>query len=107
MALVERQSDVGGMDRAFLSASRSLAWTLVRARRYHAAMASITAPVLLIHGDRDQLVPVAAARATAAHRQAWRYVELEGVGHLPQLQVPDVVAEHILGLAARRGARRS
>ncbi len=97
VALVERQSDVGGMDRAFLSASRSLAWTLVRARRYHAAMASITAPVLLVHGDRDQLVPVAAARATAAHRQAWRYVELEGVGHLPQLQVPDLVAEHILG----------
>ena len=97
VALVERQSDVGGMDRAFLSASRSLAWTLVRARRYHAAMASITAPVLLVHGDRDQLVPVAAARATAAHRQAWRYVELEGVGHLPQLQVPDQVAEHILG----------
>jgi len=97
VALVERQSDVGGMDRAFLSASRSLAWTLVRARRYHAAMASIAAPVLLIHGDRDQLVPVAAARATAAHRQDWHYVELEGVGHLPQLQVPDLVAEHILG----------
>ena len=69
----------------------------MRANRYHAAMASVAAPVLLIHGDRDQLVPVAAARATAAHRQDWRYVELEGVGHLPQLQVPDLVAEHILG----------
>jgi pimeloyl-ACP methyl ester carboxylesterase len=60
-------------------------------------MSSIAAPVLLIRGDRDQLVPVAAARATAAHRQDWHYVELEGVGHLPQLQVPDLVAEHILG----------
>lgn len=97
VALVDRQSDVGGMDRAFLSAARSLAWALVRAHRYHAAMASVTAPVLLIHGDRDQLVPVAAARATAAHRRAWRYVELRGVGHVPQLQVPDVVAGHILG----------
>jgi pimeloyl-ACP methyl ester carboxylesterase len=96
VALVERQSDVDGIDRAFLSASRSLAWTLLRARRYHAAMASITVPVLLIHGDRDQLVPVEAARATAAQRPRWRYVELHGVGHVPQLQVPDEVAGHIL-----------
>ena len=96
VALVERQSDVTGMDRAFLSASRSLAWVLARTRAYDAAMASITVPVLLVHGDRDRLVPVSAARATARSHPAWRYVELGGVGHLPQLQVPDVLAAHIL-----------
>jgi pimeloyl-ACP methyl ester carboxylesterase len=97
VALVERQSDVAGMDRAFLSASRSLAWTLARTRSYRAAMASIAAPVLLVHGDADRLVPVAAARATARRHPAWRYVELAGVGHLPQLQAPDELAGHILG----------
>lgn len=96
VALVERQSDVAGMDRAFLSASRSLAWALARAWTYRAAMSSISVPVLLVHGDRDQLVPVTAARATARHHPAWRYVELAAVGHLPQLQVPDELARHIL-----------
>lgn len=96
VALVEHQSDVTGMDRAFLSASRSLAWVLARTRTYRAAMTSITAPVLLVHGDRDQLVPVTAARAVARHHPTWRYVELAGVGHLPQLQVPDELAGHIV-----------
>jgi pimeloyl-ACP methyl ester carboxylesterase len=97
VALVEHQSDVAGIDRAFLSASRSLAWTLVRARRYRAAMSSIRLPVLLVHGDQDRLVPVTAARATARDHPAWRYVELPGVGHLPHLQVPHQVATVVLG----------
>ncbi len=100
VALVERQSDVAGMDRAYLSAARSLAWALVRHRAYAAAMASITVPVLLVHGDRDRLVPVEAARALAARHPRWRYVELAGVGHLPQLQVPDELAGHLRGWLA-------
>jgi pimeloyl-ACP methyl ester carboxylesterase len=96
VALARHQLDVAGSDRAFLSASRSLAWTLVRARAYRAAMAAITVPVLLLHGDTDRLVPVTAARAAAARFPAWRYVELPGAGHLPQLQMPDVVAGHLL-----------
>jgi pimeloyl-ACP methyl ester carboxylesterase len=96
VALVERQSDVAGMDRAFLSASRSLAWTLARRATYEAAMRSVTAPVLLLHGDQDRLVPVEAARAVAGRHPGWRYVELEGIGHVPQLQVPEQVAGHLL-----------
>ncbi|OLT01349.1 alpha/beta hydrolase [Pseudonocardia sp. CNS-004] len=96
VALVEHQSDVAGIDRAFLSASRSLAWTLVRARRYRAAMSSIAVPVLLVHGDEDRLVPVTAARATTRDHPTWRYVELPGVGHLPQLQVPHQLAPLVL-----------
>ena len=95
VALVERQSDVAGMDRTFLSAARSLAWTLARRRAYEAAMSSITAPVLLVHGDQDRLVPVEAARAVARRHPRWRYVELAGVGHLPQLQVPEKLAGHL------------
>ena len=95
--LVARQSDVAGADRACLSASRSLTWALIRSRRYHAAMGSIMAPVLLIHGDQDQLVPVRAARAAARSHPRWRYVELRGVGHTPQLQAPDLVGSQITG----------
>jgi pimeloyl-ACP methyl ester carboxylesterase len=96
-ALVARQSDVAGMDRAFLSASRSLAWAMLRERRYRAARDAIAVPVLLVHGDRDTLVPVTAARAAAARHPAWRYVELPGVGHLPQLQEPEIVARLVAG----------
>jgi pimeloyl-ACP methyl ester carboxylesterase len=96
VALADRRTDVAGVDRAFLSASRSLAWALARARTYRAAMAAIPVPVLLVHGDRDPLVPIAAARATSRLQPAWRYVELDGVGHLPQLQVPDEVAARLL-----------
>ena len=95
VALVEHQSDVAGIDRAYLSASRSLVWTLVRDRHYRAAMSSVRVPVLLVHGDRDRLVPITAARAAARDHPAWHFVELPGVGHLPQLQVPHQLAAHV------------
>jgi hypothetical protein len=84
------------MDRAFLSASRSLTWALTWARPYRAAMSSITVPVLLVQGARDRLVPVTAAREAARRNPSWRYVELPGVGHVPQLQVPDRLSRILL-----------
>ncbi|GAA4547351.1 alpha/beta hydrolase [Pseudonocardia xishanensis] len=100
VALVARRRDVAGVDRAFLTAARSLAWVLVRAGEYRAAMAAVRVPVLLLHGDRDLLVPVAAARAAAARNPAWTYRELAGVGHVPQLQVPEVFTTEVLGWLA-------
>src|SRR4051794_7273886 len=96
VALIENRRDVAGMDRAFLSATRSLLWALVRSGAYRSAMSSIAVPVLLVHGDRDRLVPVSAARGAARRHPAWRYIELRGVGHVPQLQVPDLLADHLL-----------
>jgi len=96
VALVEQRQDVAGMDRAFLTAARSLLLLLVDPRRLRRAMDRITVPVLLVHGDRDRLVPVAAARDVAGRYPTWRYVELAGVGHVPQLQVPDRVAADVL-----------
>jgi pimeloyl-ACP methyl ester carboxylesterase len=55
----------------------------------------------VLHGDRDRLVPVEAAREVAQRLPAWRYVELGGVGHVPQLEVPERVAEEILGWLPR------
>jgi pimeloyl-ACP methyl ester carboxylesterase len=96
VTLLQERQDVEGMDRAFLGAARSLLRLLVDPRRYRKAMASIRVPVLLVHGDRDRLVPVAAARDIARRHPTWRYIELAGVGHVPQLQVPDRVAEDVL-----------
>ena len=96
ITLIEQRRDVAGMDKAFLSAARSLVRLLVDPRRYRVAMAGVTAPVLMVQGDVDRLVPVAAARDIAERHPDWRYVELEGVGHVPQLQVPERVASEIL-----------
>ena len=96
VALVEQRQDVAGMDRAFLTAARSLLLLLVDPRRLRRAMDRIQAPVLLVHGDRDRLVPVAAARDTARRHPFWQYLELAGVGHVPQLQVPEQLAKDVL-----------
>jgi pimeloyl-ACP methyl ester carboxylesterase len=100
VTLLEQREDVAGMDRAFLTAARSLLWILLDPRRYRSAMARVTAPVLLVQGDVDRLVPVDAARETARLNPAWRYEELAGVGHVPQLQVPDRLAALVLGWLA-------
>jgi pimeloyl-ACP methyl ester carboxylesterase len=96
VALVDQRQDVAGMDRAFLTAARSLLLLLVDPRLLNRAMASIRVPVLLVHGDQDRLVPVAAARLAAQRHPHWRYLELPGVGHVPQLQVPELLAAEVL-----------
>jgi pimeloyl-ACP methyl ester carboxylesterase len=97
VTLLQEREDVEGMDRAFLAAARSLLRVLADPRRYRTAMASIRVPVLLVHGDRDRLIPVAAARDIARRHPTWRYVEMADVGHVPQLQVPEKLAAEVLG----------
>ena len=78
--------------RIFLAAARSLLRVLSRRGNYNAMMAGIDVPVLLIGGEADRLVPVAAMRQAAARNAQWESVMLPGVGHTPQLEVPHAVA---------------
>jgi pimeloyl-ACP methyl ester carboxylesterase len=78
--------------RIFLAAARSLLRVLGRRQKYQAMMAGIDVPVLLIGGEDDRLVPIAAMRQAAARNPRWESVILPGVGHVPQLEVPDAVA---------------
>jgi pimeloyl-ACP methyl ester carboxylesterase len=77
--------------RVFLAAARSLLRVLARRQSYQKMMAGIDVPVLLIGGEDDRLVPVAAMRQAAARNPRWESVILAGVGHTPQLEVPDAV----------------
>ena len=45
------------------------------------ALRSLTVPTLVIHGDADRLVPLAAGRATAAAVPGARLEIIEGMGH--------------------------
>jgi pimeloyl-ACP methyl ester carboxylesterase len=97
VTLIDQREDHVAMDKAFLAAARSLLRLLADPRAYRRAMASIRVPVLLVQGDVDRLVPVAAARDIARKHPDWRYLELAGVGHVPQLQVPERLAEELVG----------
>ena len=78
--------------RIFLAAARSLLRVLSRRWKYNAMMAGVDVPVLLIGGEADRLVPVAAMRQAAARNPRWESVILPGVGHAPQLEVPGATA---------------
>ena len=68
----------------------------LRGRPYRRGIRAVRAPVLLVHGDRDRLVPLAAARAAARRHPSWSLVVLPDVGHVPQLEAPDETARAIL-----------
>jgi pimeloyl-ACP methyl ester carboxylesterase len=55
----------------------------VRPHAYHRLAQAVRCPVLVIHGERDHVVPVAFARAAVAAHPDWAYRELAGAGHRP------------------------
>ncbi|NIU65643.1 MAG: alpha/beta hydrolase, partial [Actinobacteria bacterium] len=55
----------------------------------------IGAPVLLIHGKEDAVVPVESARWLADERPDWDFHVLAGIGHVPQLEAPLAVIDLI------------
>ncbi|KQS03505.1 alpha/beta hydrolase [Sphingomonas sp. Leaf357] len=69
------------------------------------ALATITAPTLVLHGTDDPLVPIAAGRDTAKTIPGATMVEVPGMGHnMPDALIP-VVVEAFEGLVARAGVR--
>ncbi|MEO7132433.1 MAG: alpha/beta hydrolase [Dermatophilaceae bacterium] len=77
-----------GVTASFLRAARSLMRVVGKPKTYAHSIHAIDKPVLLIHGDRDRLVPIAAARKAAADNPSWETAWLDGVGHTPQLEDP-------------------
>jgi pimeloyl-ACP methyl ester carboxylesterase len=50
----------------------------------------VRAPTLVIHGSLDALIPLAAARELARRRPDWTLEVLDGVGHVPMMETPDL-----------------
>jgi len=96
-ALAGQRRSLPAQEAQFLQAARSLMGMLARSQRYQALMNRIDVPVLLVHGDRDRLVPVSAARAALADNPRWDAAILPGVGHTPQLEAPEDVLKHVTG----------
>lgn len=89
VGLATRRQQVRGVDSAFLDAARSVMRHLLRPTRLQEAMRRISVPVLLLQGDRDRLVPLAAAHRAATEHPDWELRVAEDVGHVPMLEAPD------------------
>jgi pimeloyl-ACP methyl ester carboxylesterase len=87
---------------AFLEAARSLVALLARGNRYREVVSSVRGSALVVHGELDRLVPLSCSQALARQRPDWRLEVLDGVGHVPQIEVPERTAELVLGWLTRR-----
>jgi pimeloyl-ACP methyl ester carboxylesterase len=110
----ERHASVPDGYDSYVTSARSLVRTLARRRWFEAALRRVQAPTLLLHGEKDRLVPVEAAREAAQVRPDWTLVTLPDVGHVPMMEAPELFVRTTLGwlgsnglLDARAGARAS
>ena len=105
--LAQQRAEFPTADAEFLAAARSVVATIgyLRGRPYRRAIRRVHGPVLLVHGERDRLIPVAAARAAARANPAWSLVTMPDAGHVPQLELPAATAGAILDWLAGDGRK--
>jgi len=97
---VRRRSELAHSTEAFTRSLRGLiASYLVRGERSAWSRAEqVQTPTLLVWGAEDRLVDVALAPRAAAAIPDSRLLVLSGVGHVAQMERPDVVARAFLGM---------
>jgi len=75
--------------RAFLQATRSLGLRMADPR-FWIKVGKVKAPTLVVHGALDRLIPVSAVRDLIRRRPDWTLEVIEGVGHVPMMETPDL-----------------
>lgn len=81
---------------AFTQAAQSIARELVWRPKIWRTVHRIASPTLVIHGAQDRIVSPRAVTRLMEERPDWDLVMLEDVGHVPQLEAPELVAHHML-----------
>jgi pimeloyl-ACP methyl ester carboxylesterase len=64
----------------------------------------IGCPVKIIWGEGDPWIPLARGKALHALIPQATFETLPGVGHLPQLEAPDLVLKRLSSFLSREGA---
>ena len=72
-------------------------WDLVPLKK---ALPSLTVPTLILHGENDAAIPVAAALDTASLIPSSRLEVLPGLGHLAHEEAPQLVVDAIVAFAS-------
>jgi len=78
--------------RAFMQATRSLGLRMADPR-FWTRMRRVEAATLVVHGELDRLIPLAAARELVRRRTDWTLAVIEGAGHVPMMETPDRFVE--------------
>ncbi len=97
VAVARRRAGFTDISRDFIASARSVVATAgyLRGLPYRRGIRTVECPVLLLHGERDRLVPLAAALTAARANPSWTSVVLPDVGHVPQLEAPEDTAKAI------------
>ena len=103
IALAEERRSMPWSVSTFNRAVRSIIPTL-HSPRFRRAVAGVRAPTLLLHGSRDRLIPLSAARKLAARRPDWRFEVLDPVGHVPQIECPQEFVRNLLSFLDERSS---
>ena len=80
---------------SMLAAARSMLRMLMRRGRFMRMLERIGPPTLLINGEGDRLVKLAAARIISEARADWTFRPLDDIGHIPHLEDPERTAREI------------
>ena len=91
-AQVDLLRDRMGMEwasRALVEAARSILELNENEDEYFTAVRGVKAPTLLVQGQEDRLVPLAAAQQLANMRPDWAFEVFDDTGHVPQLEAPE------------------
>ncbi len=88
MVEVARQRDRDDHVRAWTRASRSLFGWMARPAAFHGVADRVTAPVHVVEGGADPIVPAASLRRAGDRHPSWTHAVLPDVGHVPQLEDP-------------------
>lgn len=94
-ALLTRLAAQSGSERTVVAVTRSMLGLLVTPGAYARSIGAVRAPVLVLHGNADRLVPVQSALALRSARPDWVVRVLDGVGHVPQLEAAPRVADEV------------
>ncbi len=96
IALAGERAGMEWSARAQVEAARSILELRANEDRFEDAVREIQAPTLLIQGEKDRLIPLAAAEALAKARTDWAFEIFEDIGHIPQLEAPDLFVKTVL-----------
>jgi pimeloyl-ACP methyl ester carboxylesterase len=80
---------------SLLTAARSMLRLLLRRRQFMRMLERVGPPTLLISGEGDRLVKLAAAKVVSEARNDWTFRTFDDLGHVPQLEDPERTANEI------------
>jgi pimeloyl-ACP methyl ester carboxylesterase len=90
LRLTRERANLGAQNsRAFLQATRSIGLRMADPRFWLRAR-QVKAPTLVIHGELDRVIPLAAARELVSRVPGWTLKVIEGAGHVPMMETPDL-----------------